>query len=1558
MREKIVALAVILLLASPAFAFIGPGLNDLFKDWRIKLNPQPDPIEHNPPTIQIKLPNTPNSSPSPKPTPKTPSEPADSTVEDPISPSPSDEPILLPQTIPSPKSDTQIIKCELNTDCGNNQEEHSFTVNTEGLTQFDMLLTPHGTTESVSIYAKENGYYHKIAERPIIDPNEETPFTVVTNENISSVKITMPGAQSPTSETFVTQLHGGGILPTSTFTSIWSDTCNNNIGYSSNPTDSHCNGFTDCCNWYQQYHVHDMGSTINQNVSINIDFKPGSSAGCRDTVTIYTSTQPETNWEFAGSTPTQSIDTSNKQTIYQEDWATRSYTISGYDVPFRYVKVEIPRCHNDWSYVTVTDAPNNLPPTASFIVPSTTPVNAQLDFNATQSGDPDGAITNYQWQWGDGVTTSTPNAITSHTYSQTGTYTVSLIVKDNGKASDDAQKQFTLTTEVIDNTSPTVSITQPLNTTLTTNQVLINWDASDSGSGVKNHTLTITGATTLTSNHEVNNRSYSALLNEGSHTVTVKTYDYSGNSATDSVMFTVDLPAPSVTITAPLEHSYHNEKVNIQWTGSTNVAYYTVNETNVSTNTSIEVNPGDGTYTYIVTAHDGFSNTDSDTIMFTIDTTKPIVNINSPTHNSILNNNNVTIEWTGSDTVSGIKYYTANETNVSTSTSKNLELTDGNYTYTITAYDYSGNHQNTTIDFSIETSAPIISITSHSNNTATNNPQMEYDGYDSTGIAYYEVKHDNTAWINNSLNTDYTFTLTDGPYQWYVRGTDSLGNTGTPTMINITLDTTGPQLTITGPANNTATNNKQMNYTGNDPAGIAYYEIKHNNTPWINNSLSESYTFSLTDGTYQWYVRGTDSLGNTGTPTMVNITLDTIAPDLNILGPNNNSYWDTGELGIFYTTSATDIDTYYQKLNNGPWIEDTDGSPSVFWNMSDGIHYMYAKIVDKAGNEVTGYTYINMDANSPTLNIVSPSNNTEYNQNWVVVTFNTTHEDINTIEYAKDAGSWYDTGITEINKDTNYTYNFTTLNDGVNKLRIRAKDHSSKTGNETFVNVNITTTPNTPPITTITKPLNETDHLFLDEIKFKYTDTQTTSLNCSYSINTGNWNELTVNNNTEETQAITNITNDGQHNVSVKCFDGTHWSTISHVFYVDNASPVISITSHSNNTATNNPQMEYDGYDPAGIAYYEIKHNNTAWINNGLNTDYTFSLTDGPYQWYVRGTDSLGNTGTPTMVNITLDTIAPDLTIIGPANNSNWTGPNTGIFYTTTATDVDTYYQKLDNGPWIEDPNGISSAFYNVSDGTHYVYVKIVDYAGNEVIGSIYVNIDSHGPTTVVTSPLNNANFTVDDVNFTFYSNDSDIDRFQYSFDGSSWTNAITGATSNTSYTTELNNIPEGANTVYIRGVDDTNSYGAAEEINVNIDSLFTNLKVSLGLPGSIIVSTPFEVLLSITNDNEETISFGNIQANLSSTCSISESDPNPQAIWEIEGNGDTERGTWIVDCSQVGTASFTGFMIYLPDNRTKSDTQTLGVTTMSSPSGGEGTVIDLLGIQIDLTKNEIKLPI
>ncbi|MBD8524590.1 PKD domain-containing protein [Pseudomarimonas arenosa] len=98
-----------------------------------------------------------------------------------------------------------------------------------------------------------------------------------------------------------------------------------------------------------------------------------------------------------------------------------------------------------WSEVgTCGPGGGNQSPVAQANGPYQALLGSSIAFNSSGSGDPDGSIVAYRWDFGDGSTSSSANP--SHTYGTAGHYTVTLTVTDNEGATDSAETAANITT--------------------------------------------------------------------------------------------------------------------------------------------------------------------------------------------------------------------------------------------------------------------------------------------------------------------------------------------------------------------------------------------------------------------------------------------------------------------------------------------------------------------------------------------------------------------------------------------------------------------------------------------------------------------------------------------------------------------------------------------------------------------------------------------------------------------------------------------------------------------------------------------------------------------------------------------------------------------------------------------------------------------------------------------------------------------------------------------------------------------------------------------------------
>ena len=183
------------------------------------------------------------------------------------------------------------------------------------------------------------------------------------------------------------------------------------------------------------------------------------------------------------------------------------------------------------SWVGVT--PGNQAPVASTSGTSATSGTAPLavQFVGTNSYDPDGIITGYLWDFGDGTTSTLANP--AHTYGSVGNYAAKLTVTDNSGATGSATLPITVTAPVVGKIAKVSSI-------------LLSWVKSSSTSGYVQGVVTITdgagkalsGATVTVTLSGLTSGSGSAVTNRTGQ-VTVKSGKLS-STATGTVTFTVN----------------------------------------------------------------------------------------------------------------------------------------------------------------------------------------------------------------------------------------------------------------------------------------------------------------------------------------------------------------------------------------------------------------------------------------------------------------------------------------------------------------------------------------------------------------------------------------------------------------------------------------------------------------------------------------------------------------------------------------------------------------------------------------------------------------------------------------------------------------------------------------------------------------------------------------------------------------------------------------------------------------------------------------------------------
>jgi hypothetical protein len=85
-------------------------------------------------------------------------------------------------------------------------------------------------------------------------------------------------------------------------------------------------------------------------------------------------------------------------------------------------------------------------PYARFVISpiSNVTTGQTITYNASTSYDLDGNVTSYRWDFGDAKVVTTPNSVTTHSYSTNGTFTITLVVFDNDGLNSTATGSITI----------------------------------------------------------------------------------------------------------------------------------------------------------------------------------------------------------------------------------------------------------------------------------------------------------------------------------------------------------------------------------------------------------------------------------------------------------------------------------------------------------------------------------------------------------------------------------------------------------------------------------------------------------------------------------------------------------------------------------------------------------------------------------------------------------------------------------------------------------------------------------------------------------------------------------------------------------------------------------------------------------------------------------------------------------------------------------------------------------------------------------------------------------
>lgn len=372
------------------------------------------------------------------------------------------------------------------------------------------------------------------------------------------------------------------------------------------------------------------------------------------------------------------------------------------------------------------------------------------------------------------------------------------------------------------------------------------------------------------------------------------TLSLSGNG-TATVTF-VDQTNPTVSLTAPANGSTVRGSVNLEATASDNVGvagvqfsvdssvvtYDTVAPYGHSLNTATLT---DGSHTIGAQAFDtSLRSTMATPRTITVDNTAPSLSITGGTADGadLAVGSTPSYTFTASDattSVAALECRLQGDSFASCTSGKSFPgLAAGNYVFELRATDSAGNTTTLTRAFEIDQTDPTATLTAPAASSAVRGTvQLTATATDNVAVDrvdFYRgatlVGSDSTAPYSASFDTTG---VGDGPYSVSARAVDTSGRQGSASAATITVDNTGPVISITGGTANgahlPAGSTPAFTYTTTDAtSGVASVLCHLQGTAFTGCASSGTRSFpGLAPGTYVFELVATDAAGNTSTVT-------------------------------------------------------------------------------------------------------------------------------------------------------------------------------------------------------------------------------------------------------------------------------------------------------------------------------------------------------------------------------------------------------------------------------------------------------------------------------------------------------------------------------------------------------------------------------------------------------------------------------------------------------------------------------------------------------------------
>ncbi|MFA5772779.1 MAG: right-handed parallel beta-helix repeat-containing protein [Thermoplasmata archaeon] len=679
--------------------------------------------------------------------------------------------------------------------------------------------------------------------------------------------------------------------------------------------------------------------------------------------------------------------------------------------------------------------------------------------------------------------------------------------------------------------------------------------------------------------------------------------------------------------------------------------------------------------------------------------------------------------------------------------------------------DMSTSHTETFLGVNLP-ETPTITTISYTNTDGAYSINWTASNYVTNYIIY-----ENGAETFNGTNTTCSYTFAnkpDGTYTYAVKAWNINGTSNWSTAVNVTVDTSGPQTTLTGAANNVwSTTNPTINLSATDPvSGVKYIKYRIYNTSW-SDYITYSGNFTLSEGIHYLEFNATDTIGNAETAHNFTIKVDLTVPTVQstVFGTDGANGWKVSTSYIVLNAADSISGVHYlnYSVNNQSFQPYTNITLSA-----SGTYYIRYYAIDYAGlssGESTVTVYVDIDAPATTP-VVS---GTTGNGTWYV-------SDVNMTLSAADSVSGVTSTQMNIDSGGWIAYAPTNLTEGAHTIYYRSTDAAGNVESSKTLNISVDKTNPTTSVN-VSGTLGSGGYYITNTtVTLTGSDTPSGTAHIYYDLNNAGWavysspivlTSSIVSGHTLKHKAVDNAGNTGNTTTTTIKVDtavpdtvGVLKGTLSNGWYTSNVTVNISAL---------------DAESAVESIKYQIDGNNWVTYTTGITTEFVVSGEENHTVKYY-GTDIASNAEPENTLTFKIDTEKPTsgYTLTGQNGTNGWfvSDVTVSLFGTDATSGVNKTEYILDSGGYIT----YNSPFTISTPGIHTLWYRTQDNATNlEDTNSITIKIDKNAPSTSTATygMLSNTGWYVSSVSLNLSATDdlSGVNNITYQINGTSFVN-------------------------------------------------------------------------------------------------------------------------------------------------------------------------------------------